>query len=664
MLLKSLKLRNFRQFRGDQTVYFSVDPEKNVTVIMGVMGSGKTTFAQAFTWCLYGDTDFEDKSMLCKATASAMLPNTEETVKAELALEHNGVEYTIIREQRYQKDGAGIIKRPNQPIFVIAYKNKDGQREYVDELKTEMTMKELLPKELSRYFFFDGERIGTMSKELRKGKSQEFAQAVKGLLGLSAIAAALDHLKGRGPKASVLRNYDESYDTRSDNKIAQYTREIQELNDSLSKIESRIEEIDKEDILARDKCAVLEEKIKLNEDSIRLAKEKDTLKIRLQSLILSKATNTSSLLKFFNLHAPSYFSKKLMRDALQQLSEAQKLDKGIPDIHARTIEYLIKRGICLCDNKIEFGNPEYKALNKVLEFIPPQSLGSTIGQFVRDCELKSQQSNLFYENVAEKYALVRENDNDYSSTEEQIVLIETKLQGMINVGELQKDLMKYEKALRDLQSERDNLNREKGRCEMNRDRRNTERNELSLKDENNRKIEIYKAYAQYMYNILSALYTEKEAETREQLEYNVNHIFKTIYNGGLSLSIDEKYNIQINAIDCEGYHDEIEASMGQSISVIFAFISGVTKMARQRRASENELVSCEPYPLVMDAPLSSFDKTRIKTVCDVLPQVAEQVIFFIKDTDGELAEAHMASKVGKRYLFDKKNEYETYLITR
>ena len=66
----------------------------------------------------------------------------------------------------------------------------------------------------------------------------------------------------------------------------------------------------------------------------------------------------------------------------------------------------------------------------------------------------------------------------------------------------------------------------------------------------------------------------------------------------------------------------------------------------------------------MDAPLSAFDKTRIKTVCDVLPEVAEQVIIFIKDTDGEIAEENMGNKVDKRYSFDKKNEFETYVIPR
>ena len=64
----------------------------------------------------------------------------------------------------------------------------------------------------------------------------------------------------------------------------------------------------------------------------------------------------------------------------------------------------------------------------------------------------------------------------------------------------------------------------------------------------------------------------------------------------------------------------------------------------------------------MDAPLSAFDRRRIETVCDALPKVAEQVIIFIKDTDGELADENMSDKIGKRYLFDKVSEFETTLV--
>ncbi len=89
-----------------------------------------------------------------------------------------------------------------------------------------------------------------------------------------------------------------------------------------------------------------------------------------------------------------------------------------------------------------------------------------------------------------------------------------------------------------------------------------------------------------------------------------------------------------------------------------------SKWPENRNASDDDakLLSSEPYPLVMDAPLSAFDKRRIKTVCEALPETAEQVIIFIKDTDGELAEDYMGNRIGSRHQFDKKNEFETNLV--
>ena len=85
MLLKSMSLTNFRQFNGTQSISFSVDPEKNVTVIMGENGSGKTTLAQAFTWCLYGATDFDDQIVLNKAISQNMGSNGEAFVQVKIS---------------------------------------------------------------------------------------------------------------------------------------------------------------------------------------------------------------------------------------------------------------------------------------------------------------------------------------------------------------------------------------------------------------------------------------------------------------------------------------------------------------------------------------------------------------------------------------------------
>ena len=63
MLLESISLLNFRQFKNETVNFAKGDDGKNVTIILGENGTGKTTFAQAFFWCMYGDTVFSDKIM-------------------------------------------------------------------------------------------------------------------------------------------------------------------------------------------------------------------------------------------------------------------------------------------------------------------------------------------------------------------------------------------------------------------------------------------------------------------------------------------------------------------------------------------------------------------------------------------------------------------------
>ena len=55
MKLDHIVLQNFRQYFGQQKLIFSQDPRKNVTVIHGVNGAGKTSLFLAINWCLYGE---------------------------------------------------------------------------------------------------------------------------------------------------------------------------------------------------------------------------------------------------------------------------------------------------------------------------------------------------------------------------------------------------------------------------------------------------------------------------------------------------------------------------------------------------------------------------------------------------------------------------------
>jgi DNA sulfur modification protein DndD len=161
-----------------------------------------------------------------------------------------------------------------------------------------------------------------------------------------------------------------------------------------------------------------------------------------------------------------------------------------------------------------------------------------------------------------------------------------------------------------------------------------------------------------MLDLLKTLYADEEQKIRKKLEQTVNEIFHSILGEGFSLSLSEKYDVQVALNEFGG---SSETSTAQNISIIFAFIAGVIQMARESQKEEGGLLVSEPYPLVMDAPLSSFDKTRIQNVCDVLPKIAEQVIIFIKDADGEIAEEHLGGRIGKRLSFNAVSKIETYV---
>ena len=661
MLLKSIRLTDFRQFVGEQKVEFSIDPEKNVTVIMGENGSGKTTFAQAFTWCMYGTTDFADSYVLCKATLQDMRPGDYKTVSVELKVEHKGQDYYILREQTYQLDNSGKLKRPSPTKLTIRYKSKDGQQEFIPENKKDSKVKEILPEELSGYFFFDGERIGNMSKEIQSGKSKEFAEAVKKLLGLDTYLAALKHIKG-ARKNSVVGSYEEQYDAHSDSRIADYGRDIQSLQAQMDSKRTRIDELDTLIPQLQEEIQELRIKIEKNKDSESMTKEIKTLQATMERNNTFIGNSTQSIVSSFQKNYRTYFYQKMITDVLQVLVDADKLDKGIPDIHQRTIDYLIARGTCICGTPITNGDEHYQHLIKLLEYIPPQSLGTLINQFVEQCNYRISSTVNIFDSISSQLADVAGRVDENHDCESRITEIEEQLKSFDDVGPLQTKLMAYNKDLREKNSEKSRLDQEIGGLQTRIDRCESERRNLSLKNDNNRKIEIYKAYAEYIYSVLQNDYKEQEKKIRTELESCINEIFTSIYNGGMSLKIDDKYNIQTIVNDYKDFNVGVETSTAQSISIIFAFIAGVIKMARSNQ--NNEKLSTEPYPLVMDAPLSAFDKARIQTVCDTLPNIAEQVIIFIKDTDGEIAAKYLSEKIGADYMFDKRNEFETFLSKR
>lgn len=666
MLLESIEIKNFRQFM-DTTIDFSQNDGstgKNVTLIMGDNGSGKTTLAQTFLWCLYGETDFSDKVVLNKKVAEKMRPEEEKSVKVELSIKHGNNNYKIVREQLYTKNYNNKLVSKNTR-FDIARTDKTGNTEWEKKTECMNVVEGILPQALSKYFFFDGERIEKMSKDISgTKKSDDFAGAVKSLLGLNGMASAIDHFNPR-KKNSVIGSYNNSFDLGSNEQLGTFRKDEEGHRQKFEDIENRLEELN-EQLEEAKKCKKdKESEIKRYEKAKVLQEKREEINKTISVTKDSISNTYRDITNNFNNNMRYFISMSLIKRALEMLKDQNLTDKDIPAITGDTIRYLLEKGICLCGGKLEKGTEEYKNVEKWLDWLPPRSISTCINEFKSATKdvLKSEY-NLFPEmkKNLEKIELYKE---EILNKEEELESINRDLGSddvASKVRKLNNDINLLSDQIKKYTREIVAKNQDKGKEEHILERLNTSINELALSDKKNRKIEIYKMCAEDIYKRLIDEYEKGEKKVRMELQANINKIFKDIYDGGLALTIDEKYHISIFE---ESYKNSIEASTGQNVAAIFAFITAIIKMARENRESSDEsakLLSSEPYPLVMDAPLSSFDKDRIKSGCEAIPKIADQVVIFIKNTDGELAEQYMGEKIGRKYALNKKDELETSLV--
>ena len=663
MLLESIKLHNFRQYK-DAFLDFAQDIHgKNVTIIIGENGSGKTTFLQSFFWCLYGVTNFKDSVVLNKTVASEMTPSFPENTSVEINLQHGDVHYKITRTQRFKKDLGNNVKVDGSSFCEIEKKDKTGNKSFVDASKRETTINLILRKELSRYFFFDGERIETMGKEISGyKKSEEFAEAVEGLLGLKGMQKALEHLNG-GPKNSVIGKYNQQYDSASDSEVRNLTNIINECDEDIEKKQKRIEEIDIEDGKAEDEMCAKREELKGYESSKALQERKESLERDIKQYSISKAEAQKDICREFNNQATSFLSLGLIKPAFDMLVKLNLSGSDIPNITDKTIQYLLDHRTCLCGTDLSKNLSAVEELKKWFEVLPPKSIGSMVNDFKMMARNRLNSINDFISLRNDKNLQISKLNDRIADAEDIIVNeINPKLNGN-DVEEIVQNISatitECERIISKHKDERNTLNQEIGAARIKREDANKKRKDRALASDSNRKIEVYKAYAQYLYDALYEKYSTSEAEVRSRLETNMNDIFSTINNGDFSVKINQKYQIDVIA---NNVNDKVELSEGQGISVIFSFITSMIKMSRENRLSSvDHDLSSDIYPLVMDAPLSKFDKKHIKSVCETIPHLTEQVIIFIKDTDGDLAYEYMSEKIGKAHRIRKISETETVL---
>lgn len=657
MLIKSLRYKNFRQFKGENCISFSCDPEKNVTIILGDNTFGKTTLLQMFNWCFYDKAIFNDNpDFLLNLELSSKMYNGDNPVEVliEIVLQHEGRDYTITRKQDYLKINGKVIHKDSQ--LKVSFKDiETGKTSYIEKDKDMKSVINLiLPEDLSGYFFFDTERVQNVAER------KDLSASVKGLLGLTVLDNALKHLGKEESKTTVIGSFYEDLKKNDDSKATEALAEIQAAEETRAYQQKIKDDAEGEIDNYERRREVLEGKIRNLQATTDLQKKKDQLtrNIKSEKEALEKVYSEFPIL--FGDDAVWFFAQPLYRQSLEFLEQAKVDDKGISDVTANTIRELIKNGRCLCGAEVHEGNEAYIHLMEQIKFVPPESIGTTIKNFKKDIAQydKINSNDRFYQTIQSRIADILRYKNRIQEWEEEIADIEKEIEGKEDAKKYQIELNDVKTRLKEKTKTKEQAIGKVAEAESRKERFKKIYDTLIAKSDKGREIRRYLAYAEKIQEWIQGYYQREESKIRSELQEHVNVIFQRMYHGERELEINEKYQTVLYSIIPETNQKVISGESEGLIRVKnFAFIAGLVDLAKDKalKVGENKLES-EPYPLILDAPFSNADEEHIKNISRELPMVAEQVIMFVMKKDWRYAETVILDRVNQMYTLEKHSD--------
>ena len=255
MLINEIILNNYRLYEGENAISFKFDESKNIHLVCGENGFGKTTFLHSLLWCLYGrfvgdipvsGQDSSNYTATQKGNLNLSAARRYEklaTPDTIAAIKKNG--YTGYEE--IQKDSicsvticfteVGIPSIPCRNICVkrsydaLLQKEDveiliDGNRnELTEEIGPDVFINDfILNKDIASLFFFDSEEIVSLAETSTIAERRKLSQAYEEVLGIrkyEELKTNLESLRLRYRKKSkdlTLRDKLESLEAERDAK--------------------------------------------------------------------------------------------------------------------------------------------------------------------------------------------------------------------------------------------------------------------------------------------------------------------------------------------------------------------------------------------------------------------------------------------------------------
>ena len=202
MIIESLELKNFRQYRDQKIVFAHGEDNRRITVIQGANGAGKTNLLNAVTWCLYDEErHLGDKDRGLPLVNNRSLNDLELDqichVKVELVLKTKNNEKMIAtRKATFKKTGENEVERIEGKFEVFYQKGGDLK----PAMEPDLAINQCLPRDIQEYFLFHCERLDDYFKG--PSNTRLIKKEVFKISQLALFENVFIHLKNRNDEYS------------------------------------------------------------------------------------------------------------------------------------------------------------------------------------------------------------------------------------------------------------------------------------------------------------------------------------------------------------------------------------------------------------------------------------------------------------------------------
>jgi DNA sulfur modification protein DndD len=615
--IKKIELINYRQFL-EQKIDFKLAENKNIIVIEGKNGFGKSNIYNAINWCFFGTEEHlrpDDRSLpICNTKQfSQIKPNKSLETCVKVTLDTDEGLKEIERKVVTSKNQDGKHYQGESEFKIIEQDGKDWKiapyPEYI--------ISRILPRTMRHFFFIDGEKLRQLFENI---EPEQIKKSIFDLSQITLLQNAVEHLE-------IFKS--------SFRKTIKDEPNLTWIEEAMERIKSNIEgqKVEKKKILNDLDVAFINKK-KLEDELDKtgnknvqlLETERKNIEQNILNLENIKKEKKQEYAQYLFKVAPSVATKDALEKTLNIISKLENSSELPPKIQATFLEELLSKGKCICGTDLS-SKENYSKKEKLEALLKKARYSNIVNETL---ELKYLLKNLLREGqdsdkrITEFELKLNELDDQVNENQKKLKEIMTQI-GSIDSAKIKaihEERQKYKESIYELKGR---LGRLEQGIKMEEDKFREMEKSYNLVLSKKSKYKVIKEKIEICDQSIKLLEMVKEKimdEIRGETEKHTKEYFNKLITAKNfeDVKISKNYDL---IVEKDGFNAVTSLSAAETLCMGYSFMSAL-------RQTSGFLA-----PIIIDTPLAKIDIEYRINVADWFKRALTNVQVILLVTDAE-----------------------------